>query len=75
MDQDCGPGRVAGRDGGAEQAGLSLQDQRVSVQARILGESDSKRDGFGLTCRASQAGPTTSSSDTTGRMVDPEARR
>jgi len=56
MNQDADPGALQVATGGAEQAGLSLQDQRVSVQARILGESDSKRDGFGLTCRASQAG-------------------
>jgi len=56
MGQDSDPGALQVSTGGTEQAGLSLQDQRVSVKARILGESDSKRDGFGLTCRASQAG-------------------
>ena len=56
MGQDSDPGALQVSTGGTEQAGLSLQDERVGVEVRILGESDSKRDGFGLTCRASRAG-------------------
>jgi serine/threonine protein kinase len=56
MGKDADPGAFKVATGGTEQAGLSLLDERVSVDARILGESDSRRDGFGLTCRASQAG-------------------
>ena len=56
MGRDADPGALKVSTGGTQQAGLSQQDERVSVKAQILGESDSKRDGFGLTCRASQTG-------------------
>jgi serine/threonine protein kinase len=56
MGKDANPGALRVSTKGTEDAGLTLQDQRVSVQAQILGQSDSKRDGFGLACRASPAG-------------------
>lgn len=56
MDQDASPGVFAVASGGTESAGVSIQDQRVTVNVRILGESDSRRDGFGVSCRVSPEG-------------------
>lgn len=56
MDQDASPGVFAVAKAGTESAGLSIADQRVSVDVRILGESDSRRDGFGVSCRVSPEG-------------------
>lgn len=56
MDQDASPGVFAVAKGGTESAGLSIPDQRVSVDVRILGESDSRRDGFGVSCRVGPDG-------------------
>ena len=56
MDQDASPGVFAVAKGGTESAGLSIADQRVSADVRILGESDSRRDGFGVSCRVGPDG-------------------
>lgn len=56
MNEDATPGVFAVATGGTRSAGLSLTDQRVSVDVRILGESDSRRDGFGVSCRVSPEG-------------------
>jgi len=56
MDHDASPGVFAVASGGTASAGLSIQDQRVSADIRILGESDSRRDGFGVSCRVSPDG-------------------
>ena len=56
MNEDATPGVFAVATGGTQSAGLSLLDQRVSVDVRILGESDSRRDGFGVSCRVSPEG-------------------
>src|SRR5262245_9043743 len=56
MNADASPGVIAVASGGTESAGLSIRDQRVSVDVRILGESDSRRDGFGVSCRVSPDG-------------------
>jgi hypothetical protein len=56
MNEDASPGVFALATGGTRSAGLSILDQRVGVEVRILGESDSRRDGFGVSCRVSPGG-------------------